>query len=234
MNGATINNLIEILVKISEKLPITLTIMVLSLLFGLILGLVTAIIRIRKRPISYAIATFYLSIMRCTPALVQLFLIFFGLPYLLMLMNININGWNKITFVVIAFSLHMAANLSEVIRSAYLSVGNNQLEAAYSVGMSYFQAIRRIILPQAFAIALPNLGNDCIMLLKDTSLAFTIGIVDIMGEVRIIVGNNYGINEFQVYMVISLIYWAITIAIENGVRYLDQRLNRGHVSISKY
>jgi len=233
LNGSTIDNLMEIFVKISQKLPITLTIMVLSLFCGLGLGLVIAIIRIRKRPVSYAIATFYLSIMRCTPALVQLFLIFFGLPHLLMLFNIDINSWNKVTFVVIAFSLHMAASLSEVIRSAYLTVGNSQLEAAYSVGMSYFQAIKKIILPQAFAIALPNLGNDCIMLLKDTSLAFTIGIVDIMGEVRIIVGNNYGINEFQVYMVISLIYWVISIAIEKGVSYLDKRLNRSHVSISK-
>jgi len=234
MDGDSINNLIEILVKISEKLPITLTIMVLSLLFGLVLGLVIAIIRIRRKPVSYIIATFYLSIMRCTPALVQLFLIFFGLPQLLMLLNININGWNKVIFVVIAFSLHMAASLSEVIRSAYLAVGNSQLEAAYSVGMSYFQAVRRIILPQAFAIALPNLGNNTIMLLKDTSLAFTIGIVDIMGQVRIIVGNNYGINEFQVYMVISLIYWGISVAIETGVSQMDKRLNRGHVSISKY
>lgn len=233
IKGFEIVSWIDLSLKIAQRLPITLVMMVLSLFFGILLGLVVAIIRIRKRPISYAIATFYLSFTRCTPALVQLFLIFYGLPQLLMLINININGWDRVIFVIITFSLHSAAFLSEVIRSSYLAVGNNQMEAAYSIGMSYGQALKRIILPQAFGIALPNIGNSLIMLLKETSLAFTIGIVDIMGQVRIILGNTYDANMFQIYIIISLIYWIICIAIEKGISYMEKTSNRGRVSISQ-
>lgn len=233
IKSSGIIDFINLFLRILERLPITLTIMALSLLFGLLLGLAVAIVRIRKSPIPYAIATFYLSFMRCTPALVQLFLVFFGLPQLLLLFNINISDWDRVTFVVITFSLHIGAILSEVIRSAYLAVGSSQLEAAYSVGMSYFQALKRIILPQAFGIALPNIGNSVISLLKDTSLAFTIGIIDIMGQVRIILGNNYSTNMFEVYFIISLIYWIICIAIEGGISYMEKAFNKGHISISK-
>lgn len=222
-----------VIIKIVERLPVTLTIMVLSLLFGLLLGLVIAIVRIQKKPVSYAIATFYLSFMRCTPTLIQLFLIFYGLPQLLKVFNIDINGWNRVVFAVITFSLHSSAFLSEVIRASYLAVGVGQQEAAYSVGMSSFQAIRRIILPQAFYVALPNLGNNLIMLLKETSLAFTIGITDIMGQVSIILGNNFGTNLFEVYIIISIIYWVICIAIEKGIGILEVIFKKGHVGIAK-
>ncbi len=205
----------------------------LSFLFSIILGVLVAMVRIKKRRLPYVIASFYLSFMRCTPILVQLFLVYFGLPQLLLLVNIDINGWNRLVFLIIAFSLHTAAPLSEVIRSAYLAVGKDQLEAAYSVGMSYFQALRRIILPQAFVIALPNLGNSIIALLKDTSLAFTIGIIDIMGQVRIILGNNYGIGMFEVYFIISLVYWGTCIVIETIIKYMEKTFKKGRISISK-
>ncbi len=216
----------DLFLQLLDKVPITLFILTVSVFFSLIIGVIVALVRIRKAPVSYAIATFYLSFTRCTPALVQLLLVFFGLPKLLSLININISDWNRIVFVIITFSLHNAAALSEVIRSAYISVGDNQLEAAYSVGMSYFQALTRIILPQAFVIALPNLGNDVIMLLKDTSLAFTIGIVDMMGQVSIITGNNYGIGLLKIYVVISIIYWVICIIIEGAVNQLEKSLTK--------
>ncbi|WNS75829.1 amino acid ABC transporter permease [Bacillus sp. DTU_2020_1000418_1_SI_GHA_SEK_038] len=223
---------LDLLMRVLNKLPLTLLMLGVSLFFSLIIGVIVAIIRIQKRPISYAIATFYLSFMRCTPLLVQLFLVYFGLPQLLLLVNIDINGWDRFVFVVIAFSLYTGAYLSEVIRSAYMAVGKDQLEAAYSVGMSYSQALRRIILPQAFLVALPDLGNNIIELLKDTSLAFTIGIIDIMGQVRIILGNNYGIGMFEVYFTISLVYWGTCIVIENLIALLEKVLKKGRVSIA--
>ncbi|RBN39621.1 amino acid ABC transporter permease, partial [Priestia megaterium] len=205
----------------------------LSLLFSLLLGFVIALIRIQKKPVLSKMATIYLSFMRCTPLLVQLFLVYFGLPQLLLLVHIDINSWSRITFLVIAFSLHTAAPLSEVIRSAYLSIDKGQFEAAYSIGMNYFQSLRRIILPQAFVAALPNLGNATISLLKDTALAFSIGIIDIMGQVRLILGNNYGIGMFEIYVTISLVYWSMCIVIEIIVSYLEKHLKKGRVSISK-
>ncbi|MGG3610421.1 amino acid ABC transporter permease [Priestia megaterium] len=224
---------LKLLWQVVDKLPLTLFMLGLSLLFSLLLGFVIALIRIQKKPVLSKMATIYLSFMRCTPLLVQLFLVYFGLPQLLLLVHIHINSWSRITFLVIAFSLHTAAPLSEVIRSAYLSIDKGQFEAAYSIGMNYFQSLRRIILPQAFVAALPNLGNATISLLKDTALAFSIGIIDIMGQVRLILGNNYGIGMFEIYVTISLVYWSMCIVIEIIVSYLEKHLKKGRVSISK-
>jgi len=224
---------LKLLWQVVDKLPLTLFMLGLSLLFSLLLGFVIALIRIQKKPVLSKMATIYLSFMRCTPLLVQLFLVYFGLPQLLLLVHIDINSWSRITFLVIAFSLHTAAPLSEVIRSAYLSIDKGQFEAAYSIGMNYFQSLRRIILPQAFVAALPNVGNATISLLKDTALAFSIGIIDIMGQVRLILGNNYGIGMFEIYVTISLVYWSMCIVIEIIVSYLEKHLKKGRVSISK-
>lgn len=224
---------LKLLERIADRLPITLTIVLLSIVFGLLLGLVIAMARLQKRPIPYAVATFYLSFMRCTPTIVQLFLVYYGLPQLLLLIGVDVNNWDKIIFAVITFSLHSAAFFSEVIRSSYVAVGVGQLEAAYSVGMSYVQALRRIVLPQAFGIAIPNLGNNVIILLKESSLAFSIGIVDIMGQVQIMIGNNYGTNIFRVYILVSLLYWVLSVAIERGFGHLEKRYKKGHVGIGR-
>lgn len=224
---------LKLLWQVVDKLPLTLFMLGLSLLFSLLLGFAIALIRIQKKPVLSKMATIYLSFMRCTPLLVQLFLVYFGLPQLLLLVHIDINSWSRITFLVIAFSLHTAAPLSEVIRSAYFSIDKGQFEAAYSIGMNYFQSLRRIILPQAFVAALPNVGNATISLLKDTALAFSIGIIDIMGQVRLILGNNYGIGMFEIYVTISLVYWSMCIVIEIIVSYLEKHLKKGRVSISK-
>jgi L-cystine transport system permease protein len=224
---------LKLLWQVVDKLPLTLFMLGLSLLFSLLLGFLIALMRIQKKPVLSKMATVYLSFMRCTPLLVQLFLVYFGLPQLLLLVHIDINSWSRITFLVIAFSLHTAAPLSEIIRSAYFSIDKGQFEAAYSIGMNYFQTLRRIILPQAFVAALPNLGNAAISLLKDTALAFTIGIIDIMGQVRLILGNNYGIGMFEIYVTISLVYWSMCIVIEITVSYLEKHLKKGRVSISK-
>ena len=231
--SSSLQDWIDIFVRVLDKLPLTLLMTVLSLFFALLIGLGIAIIRIQKYRYIYGIATLYLSFTRSTPLLVQLFLVYFGLPQLLLVFNIDINHWDRLVFAIMAFSFHTGAFMSEVIRSAYLAVGKDQLEAAYSVGMSYSQALRRIILPQAFLISLPNLGNNIIELLKDTSLAFTIGIIDIMGQVRIILGNNHGIGMFQIYVVISLVYWATCIIIEGIVGYAEKVFRKGHVGLSK-
>ncbi|MFF2481050.1 amino acid ABC transporter permease [Paenibacillus sp. NPDC058071] len=221
--SSNLKEIIDIALQILERLPITIWIMALSAAAGLLLGLLLAIVRIKKSPIPYALATLYISFMRCTPTIVQLFLIFYGLPQLLTLINLDVNDWSPFVFAVIALSMHSAAYFSEVIRSSYMAVGSGQMEAAYSVGMSYFQALRRVILPQAFGISLPVLSNNIISLLKETSLVFSIGITDMMGQVNIIVGNNYGTNVMTVYIVISILYWLLSILIGRGTAYLEKK-----------
>lgn len=233
MSEFTLQDWIDLFGQTLDKLPITLLMLILSLIFSLILSIVVAVIRIQKVPVLYQISTVYLSFTRATPLLVQLFLVYYGLPQVLLLLNININGFDPFFFAVLALTLHTASYLAEVIRAAYLAVGKHQLEAAYSVGMTYFQALRRIILPQALVIALPNLGNNTIELLKDTSLAFTIGIIDIMGQVRIILGNNHGMGMFQIYVVISIVYWVTCLIIELIVHNLERLFKKGRSNLSK-
>lgn len=219
--------------QIMERLPITIAMLIAALILGLILGTIIAIIQIKRIPFLHQCMTLFISFSRCTPLLVQLFLVYFGVPQLLSAFGIYINDLTPFIFAVVTFALHISAYLAEVIRSAYLAVGEAQLEACYSIGMTYTQALRRVILPQAFVLALPNLGNTIIDLFKDTSLAFTIGVVDIMGQARLIVGNNYGLGMFKVYIIISLIYWGVCIIIEIIIHQIEQRFKKGHVNVAK-
>ena len=223
----------DLFLQVLERLPLTIFMLIASLLIGLILGTAIAVIRIKKVPLLHQLMAVFISFSRCTPLLVQLFLIYFGLPQLLVFFGIYINDATPLIFAIATFALHISAYLAEVIRSAYLAVGHHQLEACYSVGMTYSQALFRIVLPQAFVMALPNMGNTISELLKDTTLAFTIGVVDIMGQVRLIIGNNYGLGMFQVYVVISIVYWATCAAIEMLVNLLEKRLKKGHLNVAK-
>lgn len=218
--------------QVMDRLPLTLALLFVSLFFAIVIGIIIAYIRLEKIPILHQLATIYLSFTRSTPLVVQLFLVYFGIPQLLLVFGIDINHWSRFVFVVITFSLHTGAYLSEVFRSSYLAVGKDQLEAAYSVGMTYLQALRRIMIPQAFRVALPNAGNHTIELLKDTALAFTIGMVDMMGQVLFIIGNNYGVGMFEIYVAIAIVYWGICIVIEAVISLIERSLMKKHASIS--
>lgn len=217
---------------IAAVLPGTLFILTASLLFGSLLGLLLTIVKLKAQPLFSAMAGVYISFMRGTPTLVQLFLVYYGLPKLLELAGININDWDKVIFAVITFSLHTAAFLAEVMRSAYLAVDRGQREAAYSVGMGGVQAFTRIILPQAFVIALPNLGNTVIAFLKETSLAFTIGVVDIMGQTQLLSTRGYGVRQLEVFIAVSLLYWAICLMIEKSISLLENHYKKGYREIA--
>lgn len=219
--------------QIIARLPLTLFMLITALILGLILGTLIAIIRIKKIPILNELTLIFISFSRCTPLLVQLFLIYFGLPQLLAAFDIYLNEITPLAFAIATFGIHISAYLGEVIRSAYIAVGEEQLEACYSVGMTYSQALRRVILPQAFVLALPNMGNTIIDLLKDTTLAFTIGVLDIMGQAKLIIGNSYGLGMFQVYIVISIVYWATCAIIEYIIHRLEVRFKKGHINVAK-
>ena len=216
-------------VQILPSLNVTLLITVLSALLGLLLGLLIALIRMKKVPVLYQIATVYVSFMRGTPLLVQLFLSYYGIPLLLDLLdtrfhwNLNVNSVPALLFVFVAFSLNESAYNSEFIRSAILSVDHKDLEAASSMGMNNWQLLRRVIVPQAMIVALPNLGNSLISLVKSTSLAFTIGVLDIMGSAKVIAGGN--MHFFETYIGAALIYWIVCIIFELILRKLETIFN---------
>lgn len=223
--------------KLLKYLPVTIELTAIAMLAGLLLGLLLAIIRIKKIPVLYQISVVFISFIRGTPILVQLYLSYAGIPLLLKYYNFyhdtsyNVNSIPSIFYVLLALSLNEAAYNSEIIRAALLSVDKGQIEAAHSLGMTYGQVLRRIILPEAFIVALPTLGNALIGLMKGTSLAFVCSVVEITAQSRILAGNN--LRFFESYCALALIYWGMTILIERAIAFLERRLDIDFKSLRK-
>lgn len=209
-------------------LPVTMELAIGSMIVSLILGLLVALIKIKKIPVLTPIATLFISVIRGTPVLVQLYVTYYGIPLILKYFNYkngtsyNLNGIPSILYAFVALAVNEAAYNAEIIRASLLSVEKGQIEAASSLGMTYFQVLRRIILPEAIVVALPSLGNSFIGLIKGTSLAFTCAVVEMTAEGKIIGGRTF--RYFEVYISLALIYWAITIIVERIIKALEKEL----------
>lgn len=191
-----------------------------SFALGLVIALVVALMRLSRFRAAAAIARAYVSVIRGTPLLVQLFVIFFGLPSV----GVTINPWPS---AVIAFSANVGGYAAEVIRAAILSVPKGQWEAAHMIGMSRGLALRRIILPQAARVSVPPLSNTFISLVKDTSLASQILVVEMFRKAQEIATFT---NEYMLlYVEAAAIYWVICLALSAGQSALERRLDR-HVA----
>ena len=210
-------------------LPITLELAGAAMVLGFAIGLVLAVVKIRRVPVLYQLVSFYISLVRGTPVLVQLYIAYFGIPMIFKAMNLrfgtNLQAADVPGFVyaVAALGINQSAYSAEVIRSALMSVDDGQVEAASAIGMTYFQALRRIILPEAITVALPTLGNLLITMIKSTSLAFTCAVVEMTAQGKIIGGRTY--RYFEVYVSLALIYWVITIVIEQILKLLEKKLS---------
>ena len=170
----------------------------------------------------------YINVIRCTPSIVLLFIVYYGIPKLALgLFGLDLNFSSKIVYVIISLSLLYSATLAEIIRSAYLALGRQQYEAALSIGLTPAQAIRRVMLPQGLVVALPNLGNSLISLFKEGSLAFTIGLIDMMGAGNLIISRNYGAYSLETYLALAIIYWALTLIIEQIFLRLEKHYSKG-------
>lgn len=180
-----------------------------------------------------ALADGYINIIRCTPSIVLLFIVYYGIPKLALgLFNLDLNFSSKIIYVIISLSLLYSATLAEIIRSAYLALGRQQYEAALSVGLTPWQAVRRIMIPQGLVVALPNLGNSLISLFKEGSLAFTIGLIDMMGAGNLIISRNYGAYSLETYLALAVIYWTLTLIIEQIFLHLEKHFSKGRRSLN--
>jgi L-cystine transport system permease protein len=194
-------------------IPLTL----ITFVCGLILAVLTALARISSVKPLQIIARIYVSAIRGTPLLVQLFIIFYGLPTI----GIVIDPFPS---AVIGFSLNVGAYASEIIRAAILSIPKGQWEAGYSIGMSYPQTLKRIILPQASRVSLPPLSNTFISLVKDTSLAAMILVTEMFRRAQEIAATNY---EFLLlYLEVALIYWIICFLLSIVQGRLEKRMDR--------
>jgi L-cystine transport system permease protein len=200
---------LEKLPEVLKAVPATILVAVVGMGFGLIIGIFVALVRLYRVPVLSRLATVYISFIRGTPMLVQLYLIFYGIPELF---NFKADLISPFAYAFIAYSINSSAFQAEAVRSAFNSIDAGQMEAAYSVGMTTFQGIRRIIVPQALTAVLPNLGNIFIGLVKGTSLAFAVKVVEIMAVAKTISGTSY--RFIEMYVDAAIIYWILCFVLE--------------------
>jgi len=216
--------IIEFIPTLFHYLGVTLQILTASIFLGLVLGIAAAIPRLFKIPVFNQLVILYVSFIRGTPILIQLFLVFYGLPAVLMLFHIDISKMDAIYFVIITYAISNGAGFAEIFRGAIRAVDYGQTEAAYSVGMTSSQNFFRIVLPQAIRIAFPNMANSIIGSLKDTSLAFTIGVMDMMGRGDTLIASTA--HALEVYISLSIIYYAVVLLFEKVFSKLEKYFNR--------
>ncbi|TFW20543.1 amino acid ABC transporter permease [Massilia arenosa] len=217
----------ELLQLLKDAAPVMLTGTMYTLLFavaamvgGLAIGFPTAVMRMSEWAVVRWPANVYVSAMRGTPLLVQLFVIYYGLP------SIGIE-FTPVTAGVLALSLNAGAYLSESIRGAILSIGQGQWRAAYSLGLGHWQTLYHIVLPQALRVAVPSMSNTLISLIKDTSLVSVITMTELMLATKEVIAATF--RPLPLYIAAACIYWVLSLAFEHLQRVAERRLNRAHV-----
>ncbi|KOY81486.1 amino acid ABC transporter permease [Lysinibacillus macroides] len=212
--------MIEVLPAILKYIPITLFMAIIAMIIAVAIGLALALVYKTNFKILIYAANVYISFFRAIPMLVQLFLIYYGLPQLFPVFT----KLDAVTAAIIGLGFKQAAFLAEIFRAAFASVEKGQLEACLAGGMSKFQAYRRIILPQALRNALPGTGNTFISLIKETSLAFTLGVVEIFAEAKMQASNSF--RYFEAYLTVALVYWAIIVVYTYVQKLIEKYLDR--------
>ncbi|WOV83039.1 amino acid ABC transporter permease [Sporosarcina jeotgali] len=209
--------LIDSIPSLLKATIMTLFLSCISVVIALVIGFSTALIRILKVKILNEIASVYISIIRGTPLLVQIFVIYYGLPQI----GISLD---PISSGIMALSLNAGAYLSESFRASILAVDRGQMEAATSMGMTYGQAMRRIILPQSLRIAIPTLSNSFIVLVKDTSLVSVITVTELLQMSSLIIAKTF--EPLTIYLVAAAIYWILITFFTTMLDKLEKRSSK--------
>jgi putative amino-acid transport system permease protein len=207
---------------ILRYVPLTLGMALAAMAIALVLASVLAVVRVLKVPVVDRFVALFISFFRGTPLLVQLFLFYYGLPQVFSALT-AIDG---VTAAIMGLTLHFSAYMAESIRGAITGIDRSQWEASHSVGMTQLQAMRRIILPQAARIAAPTLLNYFIDMIKSTSLAFTLGVTEMMGAAQTEAAGSF--RYFEAFLVVALIYWVIVEALSVLQRTAEVRLHRAY------
>lgn len=208
-------------------LPVTLGILAVSLFFSLLFGLFFAWCKLRKNPVVRIVVNTYTEIIKGTPFIVLLFIIYFGIPkFMSEVVGVSVDGVSKSVYIIVTLAMFGSARMSEAMRSAYLAVPASQTEAALSVGLSPLQAFFHIAFPQALLIAIPNLGNLILSNLLETAVGFSIGIIDFVGNARLVITRDYGVHNLEIYCLVALVYWLMSLAMAKGFDLLEMWLKK--------
>ncbi len=216
-----------------EGIGYTLLVSALSIILAVILALVGALARLSTNAVANGLATFYVSFIRGTPLLVQVYMIYLGLPQVgQSLATLGAPQWLGDLFVlpaipsgVLALSINYGAYMTETFRAGIQSIHSGQREAALSLGMTAGQTMRRIILPQALRIVIPPVGNDFIAMLKDSSLVSLMGVMELSWRASKI-GRRY-FRSLELLTIAAAFYWVLTIVLQTAQGRLEERLGRG-------
>lgn len=201
--------------QIITNLGVTFTYLGGTLVIGVVIGFFFAWAKVGNNRLLRGIAVGYTAIMRSVPPIILLFLVYYGLPRLSEdVFGVTLRGLDKVVFVILTLGLLSIAYFSEIMKSAYRAVDKGQTEAALTNGLTRAQAFRRIVLPQAVRIAIPNFGNVTVMLLKEGSLGYTIGLLDIMGRAYQLNTVTYSNHILEIYFALAATYWLLAIVID--------------------
>lgn len=215
--------MIEIIPSILSYFPVTLFLGIVCFLLAVVIGFIVALLKLSKNSFVSGLASLYISLFRGIPTVVQLFLIYFGLPQLF-------SGFANLTGMaaaIIAFSIKESSYLAEIFRAALNSVDKGQMEAGLSVGMSTRKIYQEVILPQAVVNAIPGAWNVLISLFKETSIVFTIGIVEMFAQARLLASAST--LFFETYLVVGLIYWIIVVILTYLQDVIEGKLMKPYV-----
>nr|WP_298413503.1 amino acid ABC transporter permease [uncultured Halomonas sp.] len=222
MNALDIDYMLGLMPILLSYLPLTLEMAAAGMVLALILACLMAVVRVLKIPGLNALTLLFISFFRGTPLLVQLFLFYYGLPQLMSALT-QING---VTATIMGLTLHFSAYMAESIRAAIVGIDRSQTDAALSIGMTRGQTMRRVVLPQATRVAVPTLMNYFIDMIKATSLAFTLGVTELMGATQKEAAGSF--LYFEAFISVALIYWGVVELLAWLQRRLEIRLNRAY------
>jgi len=219
-----IRYLIEYFPEIAAYLPVTLLIVAVSAFFGLIIGSLFAAARIENIPVLREISAVSVSFIRGTPIFIQLFVVYYGLPMLLLPLGINIVRSSRLFFVLVAYSFNIAGFASEMIRSAVLAVPKSQWDAAYSVGLNKIQAYLRVIIPQSVVISIPPAGQLLTAALSDTALASAMGVIDAIARAQLL--GAHSMHKLEAYIDVAILFVVLSFIFEQVFKYLQKRYGK--------
>jgi polar amino acid transport system permease protein len=210
---------------IALGLPMTLFVSVVSICLAMVLALFGALGRLSKNPVLFGISTFYVSLIRGTPLLVQVYFVYLALPQVGIVLDAVPAG-------IIALSVCYGAYLTETFRAGIQSISHGQTEAAYALGMTYAQCMRRVILPQAFRVVIPPVGNEFVAMLKDSSLVSVMGVWEILFRAQKI-GRQY-FRSMETLIIAALFYWMLVIVFQTVQARLEARMARSERELAAH
>ncbi len=218
--------LTDVLPRILQYLPATLFYWIVPSVLGLLFGTLLCIVRVGRHNALYWLCTVYISFFRGTPGIVQIYLVFFGLPKVFYLFGFDIDDWDPGIFFIIVTAMNLSCFVCETLRGGYLGVDKGQIETGLSIGYSRIQNFVHVIAPQTIKVAILNLKNLEIDVLKDTSVAYTIGAIEILGSAKAIISEQYGTGQLWILGLVAVIYFVLCTLVEAGFTFASHRMER--------